>query len=73
MLNLFSFVLCFLFHCRSGGSELMYKSTLDTITKVVKGEGVLALWNGFLPYYLRCGGHTTSMFVIVEWLRSSVV
>lgn len=50
----------------SGGSG---GSTLSTIKNVVGKEGVLALWNGFLPYYLRCGGHTTSMFVMVEWLR----
>ena len=36
-----------------------------------KSEGVLALWNGFLPYYLRCGGHTVTMFVFVSWLRET--
>jgi solute carrier family 25 oxoglutarate transporter 11 len=47
-------------------------STLSVIKHVVGKECVLALWNGFFPYYLRCGGHTTSMFVIVEWLRKSL-
>jgi solute carrier family 25 oxoglutarate transporter 11 len=38
---------------------------------VVKAEGVLSLWSGFLPYYLRCGGHTVCMFLFVEQLRRS--
>ena len=58
---------------KAGSGELLYKSTMDTITKVAKKEGVVALWNGFLPYYLRCGGHTTSMFIFVEWLRRSLM
>jgi len=49
--------------------EYMYKSTTQTVMKVAKAEGVLALWNGFAPYYARCGGHTTCMFVAVTWLR----
>ena len=27
---------------------------------VAAEEGVLALWNGFLPYYLKCGGESES-------------
>eukprot|EP00940_MAST-03C_sp_MAST-3C-sp2_P000775 g775.t1 len=49
--------------------ELPYKSTFHTITKVARAEGVFALWSGFAPYYARCGGHTCTMFVFVEWLR----
>ena len=49
---------------------LMYRSTGQTILAVARGQGPLALWNGFPPYYLRCGGHTVSMFIFVEWLRS---
>lgn len=46
-----------------------YKSTLQTIRKVGTQEGYLALYNGFLPYYARCGGHTVSMFIIVQLIR----
>ena len=46
-----------------------YRSTVQTITAVAKESGALALWNGFTPYYCRCGGHTVSMFVFVELLR----
>lgn len=30
-----------------------YKGTVDVLVKVVKNEGVLALWKGFTPYYAR--------------------
>lgn len=46
-----------------------YRSALQTITTIAKKEGVLRLWTGFPPYYLRCGGHTVFMFMSVEWLR----
>jgi solute carrier family 25 oxoglutarate transporter 11 len=46
-----------------------YRSTLQTISSVAKADGALALWNGFPPYYLRCGGHTVCMFILVEYFR----
>lgn len=46
-----------------------YRSAMQTITTIAKQEGVLRLWTGFPPYYLRCGGHTVFMFMSVEWLR----
>jgi solute carrier family 25 oxoglutarate transporter 11 len=49
--------------------KLPYRSTLQTMQSVASKEGVLALYNGFLPYYLRCGGHTVSMFILVEIIR----
>ena len=48
---------------------LPYRSTVQTITAVAKESGAMALWNGFTPYYCRCGGHTVAMFVLVEMLR----
>jgi len=48
---------------------LPYKTTFQTFAKIARAEGVLALWNGFLPYYGRCGGHTVTMFIFVEQLR----
>jgi len=49
--------------------KLPYTSTLQTLRTVSANEGFLALYNGFLPYYMRCGGHTVSMFIIVQMLR----
>jgi solute carrier family 25 (mitochondrial oxoglutarate transporter), member 11 len=46
-----------------------YRGALQTITSVASSEGVLKLWSGFPPYYLRCGGHSVFMFMAVEWLR----
>lgn len=53
--------------------KLPYTGTIQTIGKVASENGVLALYNGFLPYYLRCGGHTVSMFVMVQLIRDSYI
>lgn len=49
--------------------KLPYTSTMQLLTTVTKNEGFLALYNGFLPYYMRCGGHTVAMFIAVQMLR----
>ncbi|KAL3940517.1 MAG: hypothetical protein SGBAC_004968 [Bacillariaceae sp.] len=49
--------------------KLPYTGTLQTLTKVSADSGFMSLYNGFLPYYLRCGGHTVSMFIVVQILR----
>ncbi|KAH8045138.1 thiosulfate transmembrane transporter [Aureococcus anophagefferens] len=50
---------------------LPFRSTAQTILSVANAQGPLALWNGFPPYYLRCGGHTVTMFIFVEMRRSA--
>jgi solute carrier family 25 (mitochondrial oxoglutarate transporter), member 11 len=32
-----------------------YTGAMDVISKVVKKEGIPALWKGFTPYYMRIG------------------
>ena len=49
--------------------EKPYKTTIQSLRTIVKNEGLLRLWSGFPPYYLRCGGHTVAMFMAVDWLR----
>ena len=49
--------------------KLPYTSTFQAIASVARKDGVLSLWRGFAPYYTRCGGHTCTMFVFVEWMR----
>ncbi|KAL9181613.1 hypothetical protein ACHAXT_010418 [Thalassiosira profunda] len=49
--------------------KLPYTGTLQTLRTVSANEGFLALYNGFLPYYIRCGGHTVTMFIFVQLLR----
>eukprot|EP01134_Creolimax_fragrantissima_P006824 CFRG6824T1 len=53
--------------------KLLYNGTLQTIGSVAKSEGILSLWNGFIPYFGRCGGHTVSMFVFVDYFRRQYV
>lgn len=47
----------------------VYKTTMQTMATVAKIDGMGALWGGFFPYYLRCGGQTVLMFVAVEYFR----
>jgi hypothetical protein len=49
--------------------KLPYTSAFQTISSIASRQGVLNLWAGFPPYYLRCGGHTVFMFMAVERLR----
>jgi solute carrier family 25 oxoglutarate transporter 11 len=49
--------------------KLPYTGLLQTLKKVTADEGFLTLYNGFLPYYVRCGGHTVTMFIFVQLLR----
>jgi hypothetical protein len=52
-----------------------YRTAVQTVATIARQEGVLSLWAGFSPYYLRCGGHTVAMFgaflpIVVQFLRS---
>ena len=47
----------------------MIIGAIQTMSKIAGQEGLLKLWSGFPPYYLRCGGHTVSMFVFIDLLR----
>merc|ERR1712187_116410 len=49
--------------------KLPYTSTVQTIKSVAATESPLALYNGFLPYFMRCGGHTVLIFFAVEELQ----
>ncbi|GMH74708.1 hypothetical protein TrVE_jg7431 [Triparma verrucosa] len=49
--------------------KLPYTGTMQTIAKVTKTEGFGGLYKGYGAYYLRCGGHTVCMFVLVSLLR----
>ena len=51
--------------------KLPYTGIVQTLTKISTEEGVLSLYKGFLPYYMRCGGHTVSMFIFVQLLRDA--
>lgn len=47
-----------------------YKGTIDVLGRVIKNEGVFALWKGFTPYYCRLGPHTVLTFIFLEQLNT---
>jgi len=47
-----------------------YSGALDVLGKVVKNEGVFALWKGFIPYYFRLGPHTVLTFIFLEQMNT---
>lgn len=48
-----------------------YTGGLDVLGKIIRNEGVFALWKGFIPYYLRLGPHTVLTFIFLEQLNQS--
>ena len=51
--------------------KLPYTSIIQTVKTISAKEGFFALYNGFTPYYVRCGGHTVAMFIFVQMLRDA--
>jgi len=47
----------------------IFKGATDVILKVIKYEGVSALWKGFTPYYFRLGPHTVLTFIFLEQMN----
>jgi solute carrier family 25 oxoglutarate transporter 11 len=52
--------------------KLPFTSTTQALGKIASQEGVLKLWTGFSPYYIRCGGHTVAMFMFIQWIREII-
>lgn len=47
-----------------------YKGAVDVLGRVVRNEGVFALWKGFTPYYARIGPHTVLTFIFLEQMNA---
>lgn len=58
---------------KGADGKLPYTGIAQTLTKIASEEGLLSLYKGFLPYAMRCGGHTVSMFIFVQLLRDFYV
>ena len=43
----------------------------DVLTKVIRNEGLFALWKGFTPYYARLGPHTVLTFIFLEQMNKT--
>lgn len=48
-----------------------YKGAIDVLIKVIRHEGVFALWKGFWPYYFRLGPHTVITFILMEQMNQA--
>lgn len=48
-----------------------YSGAADVLLKLIRNEGVLALWKGFIPYYAKLGPHTVLTFIFLEQLNKS--
>jgi hypothetical protein len=49
----------------------IYNNALDCVVKIVKNEGILVLWRGFIPIWSRFAPTTTIQLVIFEQLRAA--
>ncbi|EFN88705.1 Mitochondrial 2-oxoglutarate/malate carrier protein [Harpegnathos saltator] len=48
-----------------------FTGAFDVLTKVIRNEGLFALWKGFFPYYARLGPHTVLTFIFLEQMTSA--
>jgi len=56
----------------SEGGKPLYTGTIDCLKKTVQAEGVLGLWAGWVPGWMRLGPHTIVTFIAFEQLRAAV-
>jgi solute carrier family 25 oxoglutarate transporter 11 len=47
-----------------------FSGVADTLVKTVRSSGVLSLWRGFTPYFLRLGPHTIVSLMTLEQLKA---
>jgi len=53
----------------ANGKPLVYRNTIHCIGKIVRYEGILGLYKGFIPNWMRIGPHTIVTFFVFEKLR----
>lgn len=53
----------------ASGKPLVYRNTIHCIGKIVRHEGLLGLYKGFIPNWMRIGPHTIVTFFVFERLR----
>jgi hypothetical protein len=49
-----------------------YTGALDCLVQTVRREGVLAMWRGWIPSYLRLGPHFLMTFPLYEHIRAAL-
>lgn len=55
----------------SADGKAEYRGTIDVLSRVVRQEGVFALWKGFTPYFCRLGPHTVLTFIFLEQMNNA--
>ncbi|XP_020895834.1 mitochondrial substrate carrier family protein ucpB isoform X2 [Exaiptasia diaphana] len=56
----------------SKGRPKIYSGITDCFIKIIKNEGFLGLYKGFIPNWMRIGPHTIVTFFVFEQLRKLV-
>ena len=55
---------------RNGGKVVVaYKGTVDALVKILRNEGMGALFKGWLPSYSRLGPQTVLTFIFMEKMK----
>ena len=57
------------FQTADAAGKLPYTSTVQTVTRVAATDGVLSLWNGFLPYCALPRGPYCARKARTRWIR----
>ncbi|KAL8595989.1 hypothetical protein ACOMHN_018301 [Nucella lapillus] len=55
----------------SGAVQVIYSSSMDCLLQTVKTEGVMALYKGFIPNWLRLGPWNIIFFMTYEQLKNT--
>ena len=50
-----------------------FSGSFDVLSKVIRKEGVFALWKGFTPYFMRLGPHTILTLVFLEQFKAAYI
>jgi hypothetical protein len=50
-------------------STRQYSSAMDCLSKTVRNEGLMALFKGWVPNWMRLGPHSLVTFIVLEQLR----
>jgi hypothetical protein len=57
------------YYNQKSGDVQVYKSAVDCARKTIAEEGLLSLWKGWVPLFLRVGPHTIITFLVLEQLK----
>ncbi|KAG5503742.1 hypothetical protein JIQ42_05965 [Leishmania sp. Namibia] len=52
----------------SAGMEKRYRNVVQCIGRIFKEEGLLAMYDSYLPYFGRCASQTVICFFVIEYL-----